>query len=89
METCATENDGKYDTVNCTQAKLHDIEPAIPGTAGDDLTTSTAVTEDGYTLEAEGNSGYFKIVSTAGTLTFPCEAAGEGGCPTGGGGWGG
>src|SRR3954471_20849601 len=30
METCSTENSGKYDTTNCTQAKLHNIEPTIP-----------------------------------------------------------
>jgi type IV pilus assembly protein PilA len=79
METCATENDGKYDTTNCTQAKLNGIEPTIPATAGPDLTTTAATT--GYTLQSEGNSGWFKIINTAGTLTFTCEAGGKGGCP--------
>lgn len=82
METCATENDGKYSTTGCTQAKLHDIEPTIPATAGADLTTSTTpTTEDGYVLESDGSSGWFKISNAAGTLTFTCEKGGEGGCP--------
>jgi type IV pilus assembly protein PilA len=77
METCATENDGEYTA--CDQAALNDIEPAIPAAAGDDLTVA-AHTDDSYTIEAEGSTGFFKIVNTEGTLTFPCETAGEGGC---------
>jgi type IV pilus assembly protein PilA len=77
METCATENDGEYTA--CDQEALHNVEPAIPETEGDDLTVK-AHTADSYTLEAEGSTGYFQIVNTKGTLTFPCETAGEGGC---------
>jgi type IV pilus assembly protein PilA len=81
METCATENEGSY--ASCNQAALHDIEPAISEDAGDDLTVGTT-TEDNYTLESQGSTGWFKIINTGGSLEFTCEAAGEGGCKTGG-----
>jgi type IV pilus assembly protein PilA len=79
METCATDNNGKYDTTNCTQAKLHVIEPTIPDTAGTLLTATPETT--GYTLVSTGNSGTFTIKNVAGTLTFKCAAGGKGGCP--------
>lgn len=77
METCATENEGKY--ASCSQVALHDIEPAISATPGDDLTVGT-LTDTNYELESQGSKGYFKIINTGGTLTFTCEAEGEGGC---------
>jgi len=77
METCATENEGEYTA--CTQAKLNEIEPAIPATANKELKV-VAHTADSYTLESIGSTGFFKIVNTKGTLTFPCATAGEGGC---------
>ncbi len=78
METCATENGGKYPAATCTQEKLHEIEPTIPAEEGG----FTAVTgeETGYTLTAEGNSGTFTIKNTAGELAFTCSAPGKGGC---------
>ena len=80
METCATENGGKYDKDACVQANLNKIEPTIPAAAGDDLTATPAEDGSGYTLQSEGSSGWFKITNTAGTLTFTCEAGGKGGC---------
>jgi len=79
METCATENGGKYDTTKCTQEKLHNIEPTIPASGGVFEAITPATT--GYTIQAKGNSGWFKLVNTAGALTYPCENGGKGGCP--------
>ncbi len=80
METCATEGNGEYGTASsaggCTQAKLHEIEPAVP--AGAPLTA----TPEGksYTLQEEGSSGWFKLINKDGSLEFTCESGGEGGC---------
>jgi len=84
METCATENGGKYSTANCTQTKLHEIEPTIPATGGG--FTEIKGEETGYTLKAEGASStqIFTIKNTAGALAFTCVVAAKGGCPTGG-----
>jgi len=82
METCGTENNGAYSTTNCTQTKLHDIEPTIPATGGG-ITVTPGTT--GYTVAvvAEGSGNTFKIVNTAGALTYPCEvsSSNRGGCP--------
>jgi type IV pilus assembly protein PilA len=77
METCATENEGKY--ASCNQAALHDIEPAISATAGEDLTVE-GLADKAYTLKSEGSTGWFKIINTEGSLSFTCQTAGEGGC---------
>jgi type IV pilus assembly protein PilA len=80
METCATDNDGSYSATACTQAKLHDIEPTISA-AGTDIAVTPEGT--GYTLQADGSGTQsFEIVNDEGALTFPCSAAGKGGCPT-------
>jgi type IV pilus assembly protein PilA len=87
METCATENSGKYNTTNCTAAELNKIEPTIPAAVvaeasaePGDFIALTPETDD-YTLTAKGNSGTFTIHSDNGTLTFTCSAPGKGGCP--------
>lgn len=79
METCATDNGGKYSTTKCTQTQLHEIEPTIPATGG----IYTAITPEttGYTLRATGNSGWFELKNVAGAMTYPCENGGKGGCP--------
>jgi type IV pilus assembly protein PilA len=87
METCATDNGGVYDATNCTQAKLNEIEPTVPATAGEELTATPEPTTKGYTLVSTGNSGTFTIKSEEGTLTFSCSAPGKGGCPSGTGDW--
>jgi type IV pilus assembly protein PilA len=81
METCATENEGEY--TSCNQTALNGIEPSISATANDDLTVG-ATSADGYELESQGSTGWFKIINDGGELEFTCEAAGEGGCKTGG-----
>jgi len=79
METCATENEGSYES--CTQEALHGIEPAISEDANDDLTVvETALSDTGYELESQGSKGFFKIINDGGTLEFTCEAVDEGGC---------
>lgn len=80
METCSTENNGEYKATGagaCDQAKLHEIEPTIPATGGDYTITPSGT---GYTLQAVGSSGWFRIINAAGALTFTCEKGGEGGC---------
>ena len=78
METCATENAGKY--TECTLASLEKIEPTLTG--GPKITVTTPA-EGGYTVqvEAETTAHKFEIVrSKTGSLTYPCSPKGEGGC---------
>jgi type IV pilus assembly protein PilA len=82
METCSTENGGKYPEAKCNQAALHVIEPTIPATEGG--YTVIKGEETGYTLTAEGTSGTFTIKNAAGALSFTCSAPAKGGCPASG-----
>jgi type IV pilus assembly protein PilA len=79
METCATEGNGTYgdSTTGCTQAKLHEIEPAIPATDGYKEITPE---EDGYTLVYEGTSGDFTIENTGSEVKYLCDGGDKGGC---------
>ena len=85
IETCATENDGQYTT--CDVADLEIIEPTLPpqtpaepnGELGLDVVAAAA---NGYTLEVTSTTGNtFQVVNAAGTMTYPCETGGQGGCP--------
>jgi type IV pilus assembly protein PilA len=79
METCSTDNNGVYDETNCTQAKLHVIEPTIPAAGGG---FTIAPEKTGYTLTAAGSNGNtFTIKNAAGALSFTCTVGGKGGCP--------
>jgi type IV pilus assembly protein PilA len=82
METCSTEESGSY--ANCTIADLNRIEPTIPATlpetAKPGQLSAITVSATGYTLEAEGSSGGFRIVNSSGAMTFTCESPGDGGC---------
>ena len=84
METCGTENGGKYPEAACTQEALHKIEPTIPAEEGG--FTVVKGEETGYTLTAEGSTAtqLFTIKNEAGTLTFECEEPETGGCPASG-----
>ena len=86
IETYATDNDGSY--AGATIVLLEGIEPTL---VNYDLAFGAAPTADTYNLVVTnpdtGNT--FSIVNNAGSLTFPCTVAGNGGCPAGGGGWGG
>ncbi len=85
METCATDNDGVYSEANCVVANLHAIEPTIPSPlpaapGPGQYKALTPEGSEGYLLEAEGNSGWFKIENNEGTLAFTCQSANTGGC---------
>jgi type IV pilus assembly protein PilA len=76
METCATDNNNDYTT--CNLGALQTIEPTVSDSV---VVTPGANT---YTLEMDGDSGFFQIQRLAdGSVTFPCEVAGKGGCPEG------
>lgn len=89
METCATEDpNGSY--AACDDEALIAIEPTLNSAEG--LTVlgpaeGAVPTATGYEVRVDGNSGWFGIENNAGTVTYPCESPGEGGCPVGG--WGG
>lgn len=85
METYFTDN-GTY--VGADKAALVNIEPTLENA---DFAAEPTVAADSYTIKMEGANANqtFSIVNTEGKLTFPCTTAGKGGCPTGGGGWGG
>ena len=84
IETCSTEESGSY--ANCTIADLNRIEPTIPsalpaaGTAKPGQLSALTVGATGYTLEAEGSSGGFRIINDEGEMEFTCESPGDGGC---------
>jgi type IV pilus assembly protein PilA len=85
METCSTDNDGSYAT--CDLSALIAVEPTLSNAefAEDPVTTAST-----YKFKIEGSNATqtFGVVNTGGTLTFPCEKGGTGGCPVGGD-WGG
>jgi type IV pilus assembly protein PilA len=76
METCSTENSGKYENCN-TAAKLEAIEPTLSGSG---ITVPEAAAKK-YAIQATGSSGWFKIVrAETGAITYPCQNGGKGGC---------
>jgi len=78
METCSTDNNGSYE--NCSQATLEEIEPTL----GNAVFTEVTTAEDEYTIFIEGSKStqLFGVENVNGTLTFPCEEGGVGGCPS-------
>ena len=84
IETYATDHNGSYEGADLTALKA--IEPTLSSAK---LTIAKAEPKN-YELVSESTNGNkFKVVNTAGTLTYPCETAGTGGCPAGTVGWGG
>ena len=83
METYFTDN-GEY--TGADEVALENIEPTL---ASAPLTVNSAG-ENSYELTVEGSKATqtFSVSNNAGTMSFPCEEGGEGGCPTGGD-WGG
>jgi type IV pilus assembly protein PilA len=86
METYSTENGGSYTGV--TIAKLNAIEPTLPSTspteAGKEGIKVSTTAANKFTIESISSEGHtFKIVNNEGAMTYPCEPAGKGGCPTG------
>jgi type IV pilus assembly protein PilA len=88
METFATDHGGKY--TGATKAELIAIEPTLSSATFSAEPTITS-TGEGYTITIVGSKSTqkFSIKNEKGTMTYPCEVAGQGGCPSGGGGWGG
>jgi type IV pilus assembly protein PilA len=87
METYATDNGGKYE--GATDVKLKAIEPTLASATGLAVTGPEGTgspTANEYQVRVTGTSGWFGIKNVAGTVTYPCQNAGKGGCPTGG--WG-
>ncbi len=96
METYATDNNGSYAGVSVTA--LQEIEPTVQARGENEETEEAegagiALSNIGantYTIESFSSNGHeFDIVNNNGTLTYPCEPSGEGGCPSGAAGWGG
>src|SRR4051795_12784998 len=52
METCSTDNAGKYDTTNCNTAGLQAIEKSLPATG-----VSAAPATTSYTVTATSDTG--------------------------------
>ncbi|MDX6602176.1 MAG: hypothetical protein QOF13_1378 [Solirubrobacterales bacterium] len=88
IETFATDHGGLYTGADAAGA-LHAIEPTLPEGAPLAVTVPAADNGKSYTVTVTGSSGTFSIQNTAGTMSYPCSNAGKGGCPAGGGGWGG
>jgi type IV pilus assembly protein PilA len=91
METCNTEKNGTY--VGCDETALKLIEPTLKSATGLTVTGTGGTgspSATGYRVTVTGASSTqkFSIDNSGGTVTFPCEVAGTGGCPSGSGGWG-
>lgn len=84
METYSTDNNGEY-----TGADISALVAIEPTLSNADFSVS-GVTATGYTIDVVGakSTQHFEVVNTGGTLTFPCDVPGTGGCPSGGD-WGG
>jgi type IV pilus assembly protein PilA len=79
METCATENEGKYGS--CGVGALEAIEPTLENADG---IAATGLTDTGYTVTITSSTGNtFSVVNAAGSLEFPCtvSSSNRGGCP--------
>jgi len=88
METFATDHGGKY--TGATKAELVKIEPTLSSAtfSGEPVITESG---EGYEIKMVGSkaSQVFTIKNEKGTMSYPCTTEGVGGCPSGGGGWGG
>ncbi len=84
METCATDNNGKY--TECTKAKLEEYEPSLKTNSAKEAyieTVTPAANE--YTIVAKSTSGdTFTIKrNTSSEITRSCtQVSGSKGCPT-------
>jgi type IV pilus assembly protein PilA len=88
QETYFTDN-GSYANGAEGKTALENIEPTLANASWKEDPVGG---EKSYTIKMEGSSGTqtFSVVRKEdGSLEFPCTVAGKGGCPEGGGGWGG
>jgi len=83
METFSTDHNGSYE--GATVEELEAIEPTLSS-------ATLTITDQGgegvpgnntyrITSEAPSSENVFWVDNNAGTLTFECETAGDGGCP--------
>jgi type IV pilus assembly protein PilA len=85
IETYAVDHGGSY--LNATPALLNGIEGTID-VANTAVSVATA-TDYTITVTSPKTANTFTIKRVGGTFTYPCTTAGNGGCPSGGAGWGG
>jgi type IV pilus assembly protein PilA len=87
METFFTDH-GTYE--GATKAELEKIEPTLSNADFKEDKVASA-TASGYEIIMVGSKAAqtFTVKNVSGTLTYPCTVAGNGGCPSGTGGWGG
>lgn len=80
METFFTDH-GTYE--GATKAELVKIEPTLSSAT---FSAEPTVSATGYTITIQGAKATqkFSVKNASGTLTFECEVAGTGGCPSGG-----
>jgi type IV pilus assembly protein PilA len=82
IETCASEEGNSYE--NCTATRLKEIETTLPGTEGEETLAATELGASTYKITVTSTKEHdFSVVRAEdGSVTFPCEPGGEGGCPT-------
>lgn len=83
METCATDNSGKYG--ECSRARLEEVEPSLKTDAAREASLeSVSPLEHSYTIVAKSTTGdTFTVKRTAeGTIERSCtQVSGSKGCP--------
>jgi type IV pilus assembly protein PilA len=84
METYSTDHNGEY-----TGADLSALIAIEPTLSNANFSVS-GVSATAYTIDVVGakSTQHFRVVNTGGTLTFPCDVDGQGGCSSTGD-WGG
>ena len=85
METCATDNSGKYDTTNCGIAGLRAIEKSLPQ-SGTTVAAAPATTSYTVTATSDTNNTYTISRDANGAVTRSCVVPSgndRGGCQTG------
>jgi type IV pilus assembly protein PilA len=83
METCATDNNGAYDSTSCDSLEeLAAIEPTLTG----EPVVLSGLAPRSYTITVTAPSeNTFAVVNTNGAMTYPCTAkvaTKRGGCPS-------
>jgi type IV pilus assembly protein PilA len=81
METYSTDNGGSY--AGATVTALEAIEPTLASAEFDGGEIGNAA-EDEYefTILGSKTTQKFTVINEGGTLSFPCEEEGVGGCPS-------
>ncbi|HEY5709029.1 MAG TPA: type II secretion system protein [Solirubrobacterales bacterium] len=83
METYSTDNSGSY--AGATVEDLEAIEPTLASAEfKEGKIAKVAEDEYEFTLLGSKATQEFTVKNVAGTLTFPCEDKGVGGCPSSG-----